>query len=213
MSLVVTCPGCGSSLRVSDSAAGARGRCRRCGTSVRVPHALSNTALSPPEAQCEHQRAGLAYPSSHSHGEPAADTAAYDIAEVPPPARAERRVIGRTPVEVRSPAERAESSRGRYRHYQRLSLYYGGAGAVLQCSPLLLVAIAESHRAAGSDDPPHAAWVVLVGLLFIIGTGLIFPAFAYHAKSRGHSPLWCLAGVLGAFGLLIVGLLPDRSPK
>ena len=40
MAITVTCPSCGTASQVADAAAGARGSCRACGTSIQVPSRL-----------------------------------------------------------------------------------------------------------------------------------------------------------------------------
>jgi len=42
------CPHCGSTIRIQDTAAGKRGKCRNCGGSIQVPESEAITAETPP---------------------------------------------------------------------------------------------------------------------------------------------------------------------
>jgi len=51
-----------------------------------------------------------------------------------------------------------------------------------------------------------------IGLvLALIGTAGAMTGFALYAKAKGQSPAWCMAGLLGFPGLLLLALLKDRS--
>lgn len=48
-------------------------------------------------------------------------------------------------------------------------------------------------------------------LLALAGTAMVLTGFAYYAKAKGRSPVWCLAGFLSLIGLVILALLKDNS--
>ena len=48
-------------------------------------------------------------------------------------------------------------------------------------------------------------------LVIILGTALLLVGFAYYAKAKGRSPVWCLVAFLSCIGLIILALLEDRA--
>ena len=53
---------------------------------------------------------------------------------------------------------------------------------------------------------------VIVALFFIIaGTALMVIGFGSYAKAKGRSTKWGLVGLAGMLGIIVLGLLEDRS--
>ena len=48
-------------------------------------------------------------------------------------------------------------------------------------------------------------------VLLIAGTVGAVTGFAFYAKAKGRSPAWCVAGLLGIPGLLLLSVLKDKS--
>ena len=48
-------------------------------------------------------------------------------------------------------------------------------------------------------------------LITLLGTMMLLVGFAYYAKAKGRSPVWCLAAFLSLIGLIILALLKDKS--
>jgi predicted Zn finger-like uncharacterized protein len=51
--MLITCSNCQSKIRVPDSAAGKKGKCPKCGTSIAIPAAEEAAAEAPPEVAAE----------------------------------------------------------------------------------------------------------------------------------------------------------------
>ena len=51
----------------------------------------------------------------------------------------------------------------------------------------------------------------LGALVTFSGTAMVLVGFAYYAKAKGRSPVWCLAAFLSLIGLVILGMLTDKS--
>jgi len=90
-----------------------------------------------------------------------------------------------------------------------LSLAFGVPGILLQmggvCLPGALV---------GSNVSPNAASLIFLGCL-LVGTALLIVGLAFYAMAKGHSPLWCLMGLLGIIGLsnAPVGVVNNSLPQ
>ena len=48
-------------------------------------------------------------------------------------------------------------------------------------------------------------------LMTLGGTVMVLVGFAYYAKAKGRSPVWCLAAFLSLIGLIVLGMLKDNS--
>lgn len=46
--------------------------------------------------------------------------------------------------------------------------------------------------------------------LFGLGTIMLLIAFGFYAKSKGRSPLWGLAAILGIIGVLLLAVLKEK---
>jgi len=82
------------------------------------------------------------------------------------------------------------------KRYNNLSLAIAIPGLVMQ--------IAGRFMMGGEQD-------TLVVLMTLLGTVMLLVGFAYYAKAKGRSPVWCLAAFLSLIGLIILGLLKDKS--
>lgn len=70
--------------------------------------------------------------------------------------------------------------------------------------PGLIIQVAGRFMMAG----PQAT---LGSLMTIVGTVMLLTGFAYYAKAKGRSPVWCLVAFLSIIGLIILALLKDKS--
>jgi hypothetical protein len=86
-------------------------------------------------------------------------------------------------------------------HYNRKSFYFGIPGLILQIAGNITTNFFK-------EQFPLAA----IGVLALFaGTGLLIAGFAYYAKAKGRHPAWCLMALLSIIGLIILGLLKDKS--
>ncbi len=74
----------------------------------------------------------------------------------------------------------------------------------------MLIAVGSAMQIAGMVFAGSDPAVGLVGV-FWIGTALLAIGMAYYAKSKGHSPAFCVAALGSVVGLIFVALLGDRS--
>ena len=82
------------------------------------------------------------------------------------------------------------------RKYNSISLTLGVPGIVLQ-----IVGIANGHSSPFGDP------------LLLLGTILLLVGFAYYAKAKSRSPLWCLVAFLGIIGLIVLASLKDHDDR
>ena len=50
-------------------------------------------------------------------------------------------------------------------------------------------------------------------LLLWIGTGLLLIGLAFYAMAKGRHPAWCVMAFLSIVGLIVLGLLKDKSQQ
>ena len=81
----------------------------------------------------------------------------------------------------------------------RTSLLWGVPGLIVQTI---------AYMVATNTRSPILALFFL--LLTLVGTGLLLVGLAYYARAKGHSPWWCLAGLLSCIGIVVLAILPDR---
>lgn len=85
------------------------------------------------------------------------------------------------------------------KRYSNISLAIGAPGLLLQ------------SFAASYTWPPS---LVLTGnLLLLAGTALLLAGLAFYAKAKGRHPAWGLFGLLSIVGVIVLGILPDRSAQ
>lgn len=82
------------------------------------------------------------------------------------------------------------------KRYNNLSLAIAIPGLIIQIAGRFLI-----------DGGQEALGLVMT----LGGTVMLLFGFAYYAKAKGRSPLWCLAGFLSLIGLIILALLKDHS--
>lgn len=85
------------------------------------------------------------------------------------------------------------------KRYNNVSLAIGALGLLLQ------------SLAASYAWPPGQ---VLTGnLLLLAGTALLLAGLAFYAKAKGRHPAWALFGLLSIIGIIVLGVLRDRSAQ
>ncbi len=86
------------------------------------------------------------------------------------------------------------------RRYNNLSFALFLPGAALQ-----IIAMVMKERSGSEDFSPTSL------LLLVVGTLMAIAGLGCYAKAKGRSPLWCLAGMLGIIGILLLSILKDES--
>ncbi|MBE3098350.1 MAG: DUF4190 domain-containing protein [Planctomycetes bacterium] len=82
----------------------------------------------------------------------------------------------------------------------RISLAWGIPGILIQLPASFVCRLAENPWIAA------VAW-----LASLVGTVLLMVGLAYYARAKGRSPAWCLLGFLSIVGLIVLGVLKDKS--
>ena len=67
-------------------------------------------------------------------------------------------------------------------------------------------AIKEFSRPRAKPDSTEAIGLAVA----VAGTVLLILGLSMYARAKGHSPWWCLMGVLSIIGLIVLAALPDR---
>lgn len=90
----------------------------------------------------------------------------------------------------------------------RKSLMLGAPGIAMQIGGRLMVISEKDNRnpRTKSDSTTDAIGT----LLMLTGTVLLILGLSMYARAKGHSPWWCLMGVLSIIGLIVLAALPDR---
>ncbi|MEZ6056226.1 MAG: hypothetical protein R3C01_05935 [Planctomycetaceae bacterium] len=82
------------------------------------------------------------------------------------------------------------------KRYNNISLAVAAPGIIMQ--------VAGRFMMQGEQE--------VLGVFTVIGgTVLVLVGFAYYAKAKGRSPVWCLAAFLSVAGLVILSQLRDDS--
>jgi hypothetical protein len=93
--------------------------------------------------------------------------------------------------------------------YNRRSFYWGIPGIILQNTGLMAMLIYSTR-----PDPTASILLQFTLMHFVwgVGTVLLLIGLGYYAVAKGRNAVWCLAAILGIFGLIILALLKDRCP-
>ncbi len=93
--------------------------------------------------------------------------------------------------------------------YNRKSFYWGIPGIILQAIGFAVFfnSLSQLDMASYRQEPLS---VIFARIVLLLGVILLMVGFAYYAKMKGRSPAWCLVGLLGIIGLLILVFLKDN---
>jgi hypothetical protein len=88
--------------------------------------------------------------------------------------------------------------------YNKISLVWGGPGALLQLVGWTYALILASDR-----REPGIVNMVIVWTALSVGTVLWTIGLAYYAMAKGKHPAWCIMGFFCLPGLIVLACLPD----
>lgn len=94
--------------------------------------------------------------------------------------------------------------------YVRRSLIFGGPGLVLQigCTCVANYIISKAMSIAAV---PLAVWTGIFVVGSIAGNILFITGLCFYAKAKGYSAGLGALGLLSCIGLLVLGILPDKT--
>jgi hypothetical protein len=92
--------------------------------------------------------------------------------------------------------------------YNRISLVWGGLGALLQLVGGTALQILLSGKQKPDIEIMFVVWTVLS-----VGTVFLMIGIAYYAMAKGRHPLWCIMGLFSVCGLLVLACLPDSFER
>lgn len=96
--------------------------------------------------------------------------------------------------------------------YKVLGVRYRVGGIFLQLLPAFIAALMANTSAGSWLDSEQAmdGFMAVCGLIVVLGVGVFTAGLAYYAMFKGRSPHWCVAGLFGIPGLLVLMILEDQ---